>query len=234
MSEEKKVITCSACGNEHEEQVKFCSNCGSKIEEAVVAETVETEPAETAGPEVTEPAIADNQAEPAAEADDTAADSATFALEQSLLQEEPSVTDPVAETEPVQTETIAPEPLVMESPEPQTMNPVYVEVPAQNTNTYTTIDEGSTTPAGNGSPGFGIASLVLGILSLICCCFWPVSLTCGIVAIILGIVAVYNKYDGKGMAIAGIVLGAISIVFMILLLVLVGSAGMLEAFSEYS
>ena len=210
MSEEKKVITCSECGNKHNEPVKFCSLCGAKIE----AGTTTTDTTETT------------------------AESSTSALEQSLLQEAPPAIDPVPVTEQVQTETIAPEPVVTASPDPQVTNPVYVEVPAQSTYTnqatYTTIDEGSAKPAGNGSPGFAIASMVLGILSLICCCFWPISLGCAIIAIILGIVAIYNKYDGKGMAIAGIVLGGISIVFAILWIVLLGSASVLEALNEYS
>jgi len=70
--------------------------------------------------------------------------------------------------------------------------------------------------------GMAIASLVCGLL------FWfsiP-GLICSVLAIIFGIVQLNNikktpkKYGGKGMAIAGVVLGSVGILLWILLLVL--------------
>ena len=227
MSEEKKVI-CSSCGSENEEQVKFCSNCGAKIEEAVLAEpaqTAVTEP-ETAKTETIPSGTADTPAEPVVNADQPAAESANHALEQSLLQGEPLTieSDPVIKA-------------AVPTSEPTVAEPVYVEVATQTqtyttAGTYTTVDADAKT--GNGSPGFGIASMICGILSLLCCCFWPLSLVCSIVAIVLGIIAIYNKYDGKGMAIAGIVMGSIGIVVAIGILVLAGSASVLEALESYT
>lgn len=59
--------------------------------------------------------------------------------------------------------------------------------------------------------GFGIASLVLGIVSLISCCIIPfIGVIPSIAAIIFGVLGL--KYpSSKGMSIAGIVLGGIGI-----------------------
>lgn len=58
--------------------------------------------------------------------------------------------------------------------------------------------------------GLSIASMVLGIISVVLFCFAYISIPCSILAIIFGFVG-KNK-GGKGMAIAGIVLGIIAIV----------------------
>ena len=69
--------------------------------------------------------------------------------------------------------------------------------------------------------GFGIASLVLGIVSLVlfCTCF---NFLTGILAIVFGIVQLTKTGSKKGMAIAGIIMSAVSfvvaIVFWIILL----------------
>lgn len=63
--------------------------------------------------------------------------------------------------------------------------------------------------------GLGIAALILGIISLIsCCCFW-LSIILGVVSIILGIISLAQKEDTKGFAIAGIVLGAMGVVITV-------------------
>lgn len=72
----------------------------------------------------------------------------------------------------------------------------------------------------NGNIGFSIASLVCGILSLLCCCFTVLSLILGIAAIALGVVVICCKYDGKGMAIAGIVTGGIGLVIVVILFII--------------
>lgn len=63
-----------------------------------------------------------------------------------------------------------------------------------------------------GGMGFGIASMVLGILSILCsCCFYYLSIPLSIVGLILGAIAVHKKNRGRGMAIAGLVLSIISL-----------------------
>ena len=75
-------------------------------------------------------------------------------------------------------------------------------------------------PKGTGK-GPGIASLICGIISLIGCCgAWYVGIPCGIAAIICGIIQCV-KNRSKGMAVAGIICGAIGIVMSIVVLVAV-------------
>ena len=72
--------------------------------------------------------------------------------------------------------------------------------------------------------GFAITSFVVGILSVLCPC-WPFFIfpTIGIVFGIIGLSRMGKQpdvYSGKGLAIAGIVLGGLAIVMMVVLLIL--------------
>lgn len=78
-------------------------------------------------------------------------------------------------------------------------------------------------PESRAYKGFGIASLVLGILSVCTCCcccgifFLP--LICGILAIVFAVISMKKAPDRKmpGIAVAGIVLGAVGILLSLLL-----------------
>ena len=68
-----------------------------------------------------------------------------------------------------------------------------------------------------------MASMIVGLAGiLLSWCFGPVP---GIIALVLGLVALSQikkspeKYTGKGMAITGIVIGSLTIVFYILLVI---------------
>lgn len=64
--------------------------------------------------------------------------------------------------------------------------------------------------------GFAIASMILGIGStLFSCCLWFFTLFTSITGLILGIVSLKRDEDGKGMAIAGIILSSVGILFSI-------------------
>lgn len=77
--------------------------------------------------------------------------------------------------------------------------------------------------------GMGIASLVLGILSVTCCCGgWLPS----ILAIIFGIISKSKKKDNNGMALAGIILGAIGIVFSIISIIILSTGSFDAMLSE--
>lgn len=68
------------------------------------------------------------------------------------------------------------------------------------------------------SQGFGIASLICGILAIVtCCCSCPCA-PLAIISIVLGILQI-SKGTGKGMAIAGIICSAVGLVLMIICLV---------------
>lgn len=81
----------------------------------------------------------------------------------------------------------------------------------------------------NGGKGLSIASMVLGIVSVVLCCLWYVSLPCAILAIIFGVIG--KKRDGRGMAIAGLVLGIIAIALYVL--AVVGVVGVLNGAFSY-
>ena len=69
---------------------------------------------------------------------------------------------------------------------------------------------------------FCIASLVLGIIALILFCIFYISIPCGILSIIFGILGI--KSEGKGMAIAGIITGSIGLIISIAILIFIGLA----------
>ncbi len=80
----------------------------------------------------------------------------------------------------------------------------FYEAPPADPN-YTSNQEGRHT-------GFAIASLILGILSLILCCCVGFNFILAIPALILGIVTLVKHYNGKGMAIAGIIISSIAMI----------------------
>lgn len=67
-------------------------------------------------------------------------------------------------------------------------------------------------PQGGGK-GLSIASMVLGIISVVfCCCLWYIAIPAGIIGLILGIVGIKKSSEGHGMAIAGIITSSIAII----------------------
>lgn len=70
------------------------------------------------------------------------------------------------------------------------------------------------------TPGLAVASMVMGIVGLVLICLWPISLICAVLAIVFGFVA-KSQCDrevrhGKGMAIAGIILGFVPVALVVL------------------
>lgn len=67
--------------------------------------------------------------------------------------------------------------------------------------------------------GLAVGSLVCGVIAVtLCCCIGWLP---GVIAIILGVVSLVKKRGGKGMAIGGIVTGAIGFVFGLIMIVFV-------------
>lgn len=96
--------------------------------------------------------------------------------------------------------------------------------PEQNQNPYGEPNQQSNPYAGPETPkygasgkklglGFGIASMVLGIISLLCFCSC-INIILAILAIIFGIIQIVS-YETKGMAIAGIVTATISVILFV-------------------
>ncbi len=203
MSEENKMNYCTNCGAEVPEGFKFCSNCGTKIE--VVAPENPMEPVY----EKIEAEIVENS------------DAANFVTEE--VPESP-------ETEAVVEETMAEETPVYE----EELNINYDSYnnpaePASVQTQYYASGQSVEATGTNGNIGFSIGSMVCGILSLLCCCSGFFGLVLSIGAIVLGVIAIKNNYDGKGMAIAGLITGGIAALFAILMLII---GGLSDAFTD--
>lgn len=71
------------------------------------------------------------------------------------------------------------------------------------------------------SNGFGIASLVCGILAVLSCCVWCVTLPLAVLSIVFGILQLTRK-GSKPMAVAGIICSGVALVLMIVFLIWAG------------
>ena len=66
-----------------------------------------------------------------------------------------------------------------------------------------------------------LLSLIISILSLVCCCVWHLALLSSVTSIVLGIFGINNRLpNGRDMAIAGIVIGVVALALSLI------SAGM--------
>lgn len=200
MSEENKMIYCTQCGSENSAESKFCSNCGSKLEQAVAPEN-EEQPVQSEG-------VFSGGEEASAYEKITDAEEEKPAAIPSY-QEEIKIN---YNTEPQSYGTDSSSNAYYSSSQPQ-----Y----------YAAENDGA--KQGGGNIGFAIASLICGIVSLVCCCFTLFSAILAIAAVVLGVITLCFKYDGKGMAIAGIVTGGIGLVIVIFAMIISGTA----AYNEY-
>ncbi len=78
--------------------------------------------------------------------------------------------------------------------------------------------------------GFCIASLVLGIVALVFFCLWYISIPCGILAVTFGILGI--KTINKGMAMAGLITGAIGLVISTLIVIILFMFGFAIGMSD--
>lgn len=82
--------------------------------------------------------------------------------------------------------------------------------------------------------GFSIAALVLGIVAIVLCCVWYISIPCAILAIVFG--AIGLKSSKRGMSISGIVTGIsgmiISICIIWMLVVFGFALGITESIKD--
>ncbi len=75
----------------------------------------------------------------------------------------------------------------------------------------------------------GILSMIFGILSILCCFVWYISVALGAAAVIFGILGL--KSQQRGMAIAGIITGGVGLLFAIA--VIVFSAAMISSMPNW-
>ena len=90
-------------------------------------------------------------------------------------------------------------------------------------NVESEVNQATNTAPANDKNGFSIAALVLGIIALVLCCIWYVSIPCGIIALILGIIGL--KSSKRGMSIAGIITGVIGMILSIVLVIAIVMLG---------
>ncbi len=194
MSEEKKIY-CTQCGNQNDVSSKFCCNCGAKLSQ----------------PDAQDSKTVSGQNE------------GIFSGEETVPVYE-KITD-AEEEKPVQNPYQDDIQINYGSDQPN-----YYQNTSQGSTYYDPSQsqyyspEGNKEPAGGGNIGIAIASLVCGILSLICCCTGLFSAILAVAAVVLGIITLCFKYDGKGMAIAGISTGAVTLVILVLALILSGTS----------
>lgn len=103
---------------------------------------------------------------------------------------------------------------------PETQNPSSASFQRQSGG-YAPFGE----PVGQNSSGLAIASFVLGLISAIfafltgCCCGGFFALPLALIGGILGAVSLAKRENGRGMAIAGVILSAIAVILSIIFLV---------------
>lgn len=197
------MVYCAQCGSENDGMSKFCGNCGAELQASATQEQAN----QTGG------ALSSGETVPVYE----------------------KVTD---------AEVQKPEPILAQDGEKS--NP-YSGSETQNNNgginAYTNPYYDAQSPQyyssnqneikqEGGKNGFSIASMVCGILSLTCCCASIFGLILAVAAVVLGIIALRNKYDGKGMAIAGIITGGIGFLISGIMLLFVGASGLMGIIEE--
>lgn len=199
MSEESKIIYCTQCGKGNSATAKFCSNCGSKLEQL-------------SSPE-----------EKAADGNDFFRTEGSFSGDNTSGQDSAPAYERITDAEEEKPASPYQEEIKINYGSAQsgyysndnTGSPYY---DSQASQYYTGGQEEG--KQGGGNIGFAIASLVCGIISLVCCCLGLFSAVLGIAAVVLGIITLCYKYDGKGMAIAGIVTGGFALVFVIFAMII--------------
>ena len=67
--------------------------------------------------------------------------------------------------------------------------------------------------------GLAIASMILGIVSVVLSCLWYIAGPCGLIGLILGIISKVKKYGGKGFSTAGIILSVIGMLLCIVIII---------------
>lgn len=91
-------------------------------------------------------------------------------------------------------------------------------------------------PAGNEphpqGKGMAIASVIVGIVSVALCLYWFISVPAGIVAVVLGVLA-RKRGVGAGLALGGIITGAVGFVFGLVIAILsFAGGGFLDGFCD--
>ena len=194
---------CKNCGTQNKDTSLFCEGCGTRLEEApaVVMPVVE-EPAAPVVPPVAEPPVTEvpahePQVQPASEERpaDTGRPEGAFSG-----QTEQTGTQQNAYQQPLQQN-------MYQQPAQQNIyqQPAYNAVPQE--------------PQMKNGNWMTSTSLILSILSIVCCCLDVFALILAIASIVLAIIALVQHKGNKGMAIASLIVGIIGFLIAVYLLV---------------
>ncbi|HCH97036.1 MAG TPA: hypothetical protein DFI63_03320 [Lachnospiraceae bacterium] len=194
---------CKNCGTQNKDTSLFCEGCGTRLEEApaVVTPVVE-EPAATVVPPVAEPPVTEVPAhEPQV---------------QPAFEERPADTRRPEGAFSGQTEQTGTQQNAYQQPLQQNM---YQQPAQQNIYQQPAYNAVPQEPQKKNGNWMTITSLILSILSIVCCCLDVFALILAIASIVLAIIALVQHKGNKGMAIASLIVGIIGFLIAVYLLV---------------
>ena len=104
-----------------------------------------------------------------------------------------------------------------------------IDITPEN-NVETKVDNKTKQEPEKDRKGFAIAAMVLGLVSIVLFCLWFVSIPCGILAIIFGILSFSSSK--KAMAITGFITGGIGIFISFIIFVFLFSFGFIAGIAN--
>lgn len=194
---------CKNCGTQNKDTSLFCEGCGTRLEEApaVVTPVVE-EPAATVVPPVAEPPVTEvPEYEPQV---------------QPAFEERPADTGRPEGAFSGQTVQTGAQQNAYQQPLQQNM---YQQPAQQNIYQQPAYNAVPQEPQKKNGNWMTITSLILSILSIVCCCLDVFALILAIASIVLAIIALVQHKGNKGMAIASLIVGIIGFLIAVYLLV---------------
>lgn len=222
---------CSVCGSVLNAGDAFCPNCGSPVEQAQPTEEQTAQPVEQPVEQQTTQPVEEKMAQPVGEPVEQPAETQQSAmkLESDAVTEETTVLsgNPNQQMSGVYNSTAS------------TYNATYQDIPMdstnyqngypQNTGVYTQTYEEPKKKAGK---GLGIAAMIIGIISILCC---PAGALFGLIAIILSIVCMAQK-KAKPFSIIGLITGILGFILGIIVVcsLLSGAGFAAEMMNEFS
>lgn len=202
-------MICTQCGREIPDQAVICGYCGTLVAQPDSA-SVPPNPAPQPNPVYTRP-NAEQQPSPAYTQPNIGPQPGPVNIQPNVQQQpymtsQPNVMGNQPQQMPYQQSSYQQMPY-QQSP--------YQQMPYQP-NPYHTIPNYNPNME-NGSSGLAVASMVLGIISLLLsCCIPSISLITLIIGLILGIIALVQGKGGRGMAVAGVACCAAAFLFAII------------------
>ncbi|MBR4718904.1 MAG: DUF4190 domain-containing protein [Lachnospiraceae bacterium] len=193
-------MKCSLCGADNIDNGKFCTSCGAAL----------TKP-EDIKPEISLDQAASDILNGGSESEDAIEGS----LNDSVNDVEEAVTQAASDMEDA-----------VDNAFEEMKGDTQASEESDDTGSYSSSDIYDENQGGK--PGFAIASLVCGCLSIICCCLTCCAFPLPVAAIVLGVIAIVKDLDGRGLAIAGIATGGVGLILQLIFTIAAASEGELS------